>query len=184
MVDLNDIALFVRVVRAGSFAEASRHIGMPANTVSRRIQQLEKQLGSRLLHRSTRKLTLTDAGSSFYARCADQVEALSNAAAELGEGSLSASGNVRVTALDPDSQRRLANLAFSRYVLSVVHRLISGAPWPGYLTDPGRGRFHMDGELGPGKHPMFQFLVPRRAGDNQVGFDTWGWAVGTSSLGD
>ena len=98
MLDLNDVALFVQVVRAGSFAAAARRLGMPANTASRRIQQLEQQLGLRLMQRSTRKLTLTDAGATFYARCADQVEALAEAAQELGEGSQVPSGKVRVAA--------------------------------------------------------------------------------------
>ncbi len=98
MLDLNDVALFVQVVRAGSFAAAARRLGMPANTASRRIQQLEQLLGLRLMQRSTRKLTLTDAGATFYARCADQVEALAEAAQELGEGSHVPSGRVRVAA--------------------------------------------------------------------------------------
>ena len=98
MVDLNDVALFVQVARAGSFAEAARRAGIPPNTASRRVQQLEEQLGLRLLHRSTRKLTLTDAGEAFYARCADQVETLSEAALELAEGSQIPSGKVRVAA--------------------------------------------------------------------------------------
>jgi LysR family transcriptional regulator AphB len=98
MLDLNDVALFVQVVRAGSFAAASRRLGMPANTVSRRIQELERELGLRLMQRSTRKLTLTDAGTNFYAKCADQVEALAEAAQELGEGSQVPSGKVRVAA--------------------------------------------------------------------------------------
>jgi LysR family transcriptional regulator AphB len=98
MLDLNDVALFVQVVRAGSFAAAARRLGMPANTASRRIQQLEEQLGLRLMQRSTRKLTLTDAGATFYARCADQVEALSEAAQELSQGSEVPSGKVRVAA--------------------------------------------------------------------------------------
>ena len=98
MVDLNDVALFVQVVEAGSFAEAARRAGMPSNTASRRIQQLEEQLGLRLLHRSTRKLTLTDAGEGFYARCAREVEALSAAAVELADGSQMPSGKVRVAA--------------------------------------------------------------------------------------
>ncbi len=98
MVDLNDVALFVQVVAAGSFAEAARRAGMPSNTASRRIQQLEEQLGLRLFHRSTRKLTLTDAGEAFYARCASEVEALSAAASELSEGSQLPSGKVRVAA--------------------------------------------------------------------------------------
>ncbi|MDB5859805.1 MAG: transcriptional regulator, LysR family [Ramlibacter sp.] len=98
MVDLNYIALFVQVVRAGSFAAAARRAGIPPNTASRRILQLEQELGLRLLHRSTRRLTLTDAGEAFYARCSEQVEALSEAAQDLAEGSQSPSGKVRVAA--------------------------------------------------------------------------------------
>lgn len=98
MIDLNDIALFVQVVKAGSFAEAARRTGMPANSASRRIQQLEAQVGVRLLHRSTRRLTLTDAGETLYARCSDQVDTLAEAALELSEGSRMPSGRVRVAA--------------------------------------------------------------------------------------
>lgn len=98
VVDLNDVALFVQVVKAGSFAEAARRAGMPSNTASRRIQQLEEQLGMRLLHRSTRRLTLTDAGEALYARSADPIEAVSEATLELAEGSQVASGKVRVAA--------------------------------------------------------------------------------------
>lgn len=98
MVDLNDVALFVQVVKAGSFAEAARRLGIPSNTASRRIQQLEEEFGLRLLHRSTRRLTLTDAGESLYARSADQIEALSEAAVELAEGGQVPSGKVRVAA--------------------------------------------------------------------------------------
>ena len=74
MLDLNDVALFVQVVRSGSFAEAARRLGMPSNTVSRRVQQLEAQLGKRLLQRSTRKLTLTQVGQGFYERCVSAVD--------------------------------------------------------------------------------------------------------------
>ena len=76
VLDLNDIALFVHVVRSGSFAEAARRLGMPSNTIRRRVQGLEEQLGTRLLQRSTRKLTLTSAGEAFNARCADAVAEL------------------------------------------------------------------------------------------------------------
>jgi DNA-binding transcriptional LysR family regulator len=98
MIDLNDVALFVQVVKSGSFVEAARRAGMPSNTASRRVQQLEEQLGLRLLHRSTRKLTLTDAGESFYARCVDEVEAIAAAAIELSEGSQMPSGKLKVAA--------------------------------------------------------------------------------------
>src|SRR5882724_128091 len=98
MLDLNDVALFVQVVRAGSFAAAAKRLGMPANSASRRIQQLEQRLGLRLMQRSTRKLTLTDAGATLYERCADRIDSLAEAVQELGEGSQVPSGKVRVAA--------------------------------------------------------------------------------------
>ena len=98
MLDLNDIAMFVRVVRCGSFAEAARQLGVPPNTVSRRIQQLEAQLGTRLMQRSTRKLTLTGAGQAFHERCAGSVDGLFEAGQELMTGSQEPSGQVRVAA--------------------------------------------------------------------------------------
>ena len=97
--DLNDIALFVQVVRCGSFAEAARRLGVPSNTVSRRIQQLETRLGMRLLQRSTRKLTLTSAGRGFHERCAGAVDGLYEAGQELMTGSREPSGLVRVAAM-------------------------------------------------------------------------------------
>lgn len=98
MIDLNDIAMFVQVVRSGSFAETARRLGMPPNTVSRRIQQLEEQLGTRLLQRSTRKLTLTSAGQDFHERCVGAVDGLVEAGQELMSGSNEPSGLVRVAA--------------------------------------------------------------------------------------
>lgn len=98
MLDLNDIAMFVQVVRCGSFAEAARRLGLPANTLSRRVQQLENQLVTRLMQRSTRKLTLTSAGQAFYERCAGAVDGLAEAGQELATGSQEPSGLVRVAA--------------------------------------------------------------------------------------
>ncbi len=98
MLDLNDIAMFVQVVRYGSFAEAARRLGVPPNTLSRRIQQLESQLGTRLMQRSTRKLTLTSAGQDFHDRCAGAVDGLVAAGQALAAGGQEASGLVRVAA--------------------------------------------------------------------------------------
>jgi DNA-binding transcriptional LysR family regulator len=98
MLDLNDIAVFVQVVRHGSFAEAARRLGLPSNTVSRRVQQLEAQLGTRLMQRSTRKLTLTSAGQAFHERCAGAVDGLVEAGQELITGNREPSGLVRVAA--------------------------------------------------------------------------------------
>ncbi|MBD8493483.1 LysR family transcriptional regulator [Pseudomonas syringae] len=99
MLDLNDVALFVHVVRYGSFAQAARLLGMPANTLSRRVQQLEDQVGTRLLQRSTRKLTLTQAGQAFHDRCSSAVEGLMEAGQQLISGSQEPSGTVRVAAM-------------------------------------------------------------------------------------
>lgn len=98
MLDLNDVALFVQVVRCGSFAEASRRLGVPPNTLSRRIQILEAQLGARLMQRSTRKLALTSAGQAFHDRCATAVDGLVDAGQELILGGQEPSGLVRVAA--------------------------------------------------------------------------------------
>lgn len=98
MIDLNDLALFVQVVQSGSFAEASRRLGMPPNTVSRRILQLEQQLGMRLLQRSTRKLTLTSAGQTLHERTAGAVQGLSETTRELMTGTQEPSGLIRIAA--------------------------------------------------------------------------------------
>jgi LysR family transcriptional regulator AphB len=96
MVDLNDIALFVSVASAGSFAEAARRLGLPPNTASRRVQELERELGVRLMQRSTRRLTLTDAGQRLFSQCAEQIEALTTVTQEIAESNESPSGRVRV----------------------------------------------------------------------------------------
>jgi DNA-binding transcriptional LysR family regulator len=98
VLDLNEVAMFVQVVRCGSFAEAARRLGMPANTLSRRIQGLEARLGTRLMQRSTRKLTLTSAGQAFHERCAGAVDGLVDAGQALMTGSQTPSGLLRVAA--------------------------------------------------------------------------------------
>jgi DNA-binding transcriptional LysR family regulator len=81
MSDLNALVIFAKVVEAKSFSEAARRLGMPVSTVSRRIAELEDQLGVRLLDRSTRNLRLTDLGSEVLEhalRSAEASEAVDN----------------------------------------------------------------------------------------------------------
>ena len=66
--DLNAALVLVRVVQAGSFRSAARVLGMPKTTVSRKVAELEEQLGVQLLLRTTRTLALTDAGIPARAR--------------------------------------------------------------------------------------------------------------------
>nr|WP_315591712.1 LysR family transcriptional regulator [uncultured Cupriavidus sp.] len=98
MIDLNDLALFVQVVRAGSFSEAARRLHMPANTLSRRIDQLEGQLGTRLLHRSTRKLSLSTEGQTMFERYAPALDQILEIGRLHGDAQ-APSGSVRIAAM-------------------------------------------------------------------------------------
>lgn len=83
MTDLNSLVMFAKVVEANSFSEAARRLKIPVSTVSRRIAELENQLGVRLLERSTRSLRLTDVGSEVFEyaqRSADLSAAVGNIA--------------------------------------------------------------------------------------------------------
>ncbi|OAT22088.1 LysR family transcriptional regulator [Buttiauxella noackiae ATCC 51607] len=69
MQDLNDLWYFVQVVDNGGFSPASRVIGIPKSRLSRRIALLEESLETRLIQRSTRSFTVTEAGQIFYRHC-------------------------------------------------------------------------------------------------------------------
>jgi DNA-binding transcriptional LysR family regulator len=64
--DLNSLVMFAQVVQSNSFSRAAQRLRMPISTVSRRVSELEKQLGVRLIERSTRRLRLTDVGSEVF----------------------------------------------------------------------------------------------------------------------
>jgi DNA-binding transcriptional LysR family regulator len=98
MVDLNQLALFVQVVQAGSFAQAARRLGMPPTTLSRQVAQLEDRLQTRLLQRTTRKLTLTAAGRTLFDQVAARITGLHDAAAALASPHQPPKGTVRVAA--------------------------------------------------------------------------------------
>lgn len=69
MDKLGDMAAYVRVVEAKTYTAAAERLGWSKSVVSRRIAELEERLGARLLNRSTRRLSLTEAGAAFYERC-------------------------------------------------------------------------------------------------------------------
>ncbi|MGP9596732.1 LysR family transcriptional regulator [Psychrobacter sp. AOP29-E1-4] len=66
---LQAMSMFIKVVEVGSFSTASKELNVPLPTLSRKIAELENQLGVRLLHRTTRKLSLTDSGSAYIDPC-------------------------------------------------------------------------------------------------------------------
>ncbi len=97
-MDANDIVIFAAVVKAGSFVGASRALDIPKSTVSRRIAELEKHLGARLLQRTTRQLSLTDAGRVFHAHAERIVAEIEGAAESVGKLEVEPRGTLRVTA--------------------------------------------------------------------------------------
>lgn len=109
MTDLNALVIFAKVVEAKSFSEAARRLGMPVSTVSRRVSELEDQLGVRLLDRSTRALRLTDLGSEVLehaqrsAEVSEAVESIvSNRRSNVtGTLRLSAPPNISDTLISP-----------------------------------------------------------------------------------
>jgi DNA-binding transcriptional LysR family regulator len=96
--DLNDTLIFAKVVEHGSFIAAAKVLRLPKTTVSRKVQDLETRLGAQLLHRTTRKLGLTEAGNVYFEhsqRIARELEDAENAVGQLQGGPR---GWLRVTA--------------------------------------------------------------------------------------
>jgi len=98
MTPVTDIAVFVRVADLGSFTRAAASLDLSKAAVSKSISRLEERLGARLLHRTTRKLTLTEAGATFYRRGAAALAELADAEQEVGQLSTTPRGLLRVTA--------------------------------------------------------------------------------------
>lgn len=71
MMNLDTMQIFARVAELASFTQAAEALGLPKASVSNAVQQLEAELGTRLLHRTTRRVSLTQDGQTFYERCKD-----------------------------------------------------------------------------------------------------------------
>lgn len=98
MIRIEGIAAFVAVVEAGSVSEAARRLRLSKSVVSERLAELEKSLGGMLLHRTTRKLTLTEDGTVFLERAARIVREIEEAAADMAERRGTLSGPIRIAA--------------------------------------------------------------------------------------
>ncbi len=95
---LEAIRLFVRVVETGSFSSAAREAGVGQPAVSKQVAALENHLGAHLLRRTSRSMTLTDAGQAFYEVAVRLVGEFDAAVSLVGRGQAAPSGLVRVTA--------------------------------------------------------------------------------------
>jgi DNA-binding transcriptional LysR family regulator len=92
------LATFVEVADAASFSGAARAVGTTTATVSRSIARLEESVGSRLFHRTTRRVSLTTAGKALYERTAAHVRALGRATKQLPEHQHEPAGTLKLTA--------------------------------------------------------------------------------------
>ncbi|MFV2060284.1 MAG: LysR substrate-binding domain-containing protein [Gammaproteobacteria bacterium] len=95
--DLNAMALFVRVIDFKSFSEASKRLAIPLSTVSRKVSELEKFLGVRLIERSTRHLRLTDLGQEYYQYCRRGLEEFETGALIINNRQSEVSGTLRIS---------------------------------------------------------------------------------------
>jgi DNA-binding transcriptional LysR family regulator len=115
-----EMRVFAAVVDAGSFVGASGALEMSKAAVSRHVAELEARLGVRLLHRTTRKLSLTPEGEVFHARCRELLGGVDEAEAEITSRSGEASGLLRI------------NVPFSFGLLPTAWSILSrkASTWP------------------------------------------------------
>src|SRR5471032_900732 len=119
---LESMAILIAVVDAGSLSAAARRLDMPLATVSRKVAELEAHLTTRLLHRTTRQLSLTEAGASYVAACRRILE-------EIGEAERAATGEYAAP------KGELADSALMATRVGAVRRVVCASP--AYLAAHG-----------------------------------------------
>ena len=100
MSAIDDLTVFYEVVRSGSLIGAAKTLGMTSSGVSRKISRFEERLGVRLFNRTTRSLSLTEAGAVMADRCETILSSISNAEAMVQELAGTPQGNLRIAASD------------------------------------------------------------------------------------
>ncbi|PTL79360.1 LysR substrate-binding domain-containing protein [Vitiosangium sp. GDMCC 1.1324] len=108
MLNLNDLALFVAAIEHGGFAAAARRLGVPKATISKRVAELEASLDARLVHRTSRSFTLTEAGRDFHEHARAVLIEAEAAEQVVRRRVAEPSGTVRLTASVPTAQLYLA----------------------------------------------------------------------------
>jgi DNA-binding transcriptional LysR family regulator len=150
MTDLNSLIIFAEIAEASSFSEAARRLKMPTSTVSRRIADLEKQLGVRLIDRSTRGLRLTDVGSELLEHARRTVE-LGEAIDNIASNHLSKiSGTLRLSAPPSISDSLLVPLigAFQSSYPDVRIQIFISEQFVDHIADGIDLAFRVGGRLG------------------------------------
>jgi LysR family transcriptional regulator for bpeEF and oprC len=96
MDTLNAMKVFVRIVEAGSFTRAADSYGLTPPKVSKMLQTLEHHLGCKLLHRTTRKVSLTEDGHAYYQRCVAVLNEIDDMEASLSSARIAPKGRLKV----------------------------------------------------------------------------------------
>lgn len=109
MDELKSMRAFVRVVDAGSFTEAARQLGVAKSLVTTRVNQLEEELRTQLIQRSTRRLSLTDTGAVLYDRCVRLLAEVEEAKSAVNSMDVNLAGTLRVSCISSITQSFLAN---------------------------------------------------------------------------
>ncbi|AWP86628.1 LysR family transcriptional regulator [Bordetella bronchiseptica] len=109
-IQLNDIALFVEVAKRKNFSHAAEALNIPTSTLSRRVSELERGLGMRLLNRSTRRIDLTEAGALYFERCRHIVEEARVAHEQLQDMAAQPKGRLRISLPTSLAQLFLTNV--------------------------------------------------------------------------
>ena len=129
--DLNDTLIFVKVVEHGSFTVAAKMLRLPKTTVSRKVQELEARLGAQLLHRTTRKLGLTEAGNVYFEHSQRIARELDEAESAVGQLQGGPRGWLRITAPYSFGIERIAPLLgefHARYPEVRIDMVLSNEP--------------------------------------------------------
>ena len=132
MRDLNDLLYFAEVVDRGGFTAAGRALGVSKSRLSRRIALLEARLGARLLHRTTRKLSLTTLGEQFHRHCVAMREDAEAAEEAVAQAQTEPRGTIRVacpvtlaqTTIGPILPRFLARYPQVKVDLKISNRAV------------------------------------------------------------
>jgi DNA-binding transcriptional LysR family regulator len=130
---LESMTAFVAVARAGGFSRASRELGIPLATISRRVGELESALGVRLLRRSTRQVVVTEAGQKFFAACQRALEDLRDAEEAVSSEYRTPRGELTITApiafgrlhLQPVALEFLATHPLINLRMQLVDRIVN-----------------------------------------------------------
>src|SRR5262245_7697052 len=102
------MVVFAEVVAAGSFSAAARRLGISNASVSREVARLERRLGAQLLRRTTRKMSLTEVGETFYARCQRVVDETEQATHSVGASQAEPRGEIRLAVSVSFGHRQIA----------------------------------------------------------------------------